>query len=122
MGGAQTGDVLKSLFYFVLAGLCEIGGGYLVWLWLRENRSVWLGVAGAVVLVLYGIIPTLQPANFGRVYAAYGGVFIVLSILWGWRVDKVTPDRFDIIGGTVALVGVLVIMYWPRSQNGALAP
>lgn len=122
MGGAQTGDVLKSLFYFVVAGLCEIGGGYLIWLWLRENRSVWLAAAGAVVLVLYGIIPTLQPANFGRVYAAYGGVFIVLSILWGWRVDKVTPDRFDIIGGTVALVGVLVIMYWPRSQNGALAP
>lgn len=115
-------DVLKSLLYFVAAGLCEIGGGYLIWLWLRENRSIWLAAAGAIVLVLYGIIPTLQPASFGRVYAAYGGVFVVLSILWGWRVDKIAPDRFDIIGGAIALVGVLVIMYWPRGHNGTLTP
>lgn len=106
--------VAKSMFYFVLAGLCEIGGGYLVWLWLREGRSIGLAVIGAVVLVLYGIIPTLQPANFGRVYAAYGGVFIVLAILWGWQVDKILPDRFDIIGGIVALAGVIIIMYAPR--------
>lgn len=107
--------IAKSVFYFILAGLCEIGGGYLVWLWLREGKSVGLAAIGAVVLVLYGIIPTLQPANFGRVYAAYGGVFIVLSILWGWRVDKVLPDRFDIIGGIVALAGVVIIMYAPRN-------
>ncbi len=107
-------SIAKSLFYFLLAGLCEIGGGYLVWLWLREGRSPWLGVAGAIVLVLYGVVPTLQPAHFGRVYAAYGGVFIVLSILWGWRVDKIVPDRFDLIGGLIALAGVFVIMYWPR--------
>ncbi len=109
-------QVAKSLFYFLLAGLLEIGGGYLMWLWLRERRAWWVGLIGAFVLVGYGIIPTLQPANFGRVYAAYGGVFIVLSLLWGWRVDKVVPDRFDIIGGLVALVGVLIIMYAPRSQ------
>ncbi len=106
---------IKSFIYFLLAGLCEIGGGYLVWLWLRENRSIWLAVAGAGMLILYGLIPTLQPANFGRVYAAYGGVFIVLSILWGWRIDKVMPDRFDLIGGLFALLGVAIIMYWPRS-------
>lgn len=105
----------KSVFYFILAGLCEIGGGYLVWLWLREGKSIALAAIGAVVLVLYGIIPTLQPANFGRVYAAYGGVFIVLSILWGWRIDKIVPDRFDIIGGIVALAGVVIIMYAPRA-------
>ena len=104
----------KSIFYFVLAGLCEIGGGYLIWLWLRDSRSVGYGLAGAAVLFLYGVIPTLQPANFGRVYAAYGGIFIVLSILWGWQVDKITPDRFDVLGGLVALVGVAIIMYWPR--------
>ncbi len=69
---------------------------------------------GSAILVLYGIIPTFQPANFGRVYAAYGGVFIVLSILWGWKIDRVTPDRFDVIGGMIALIGVGVIMYWPR--------
>ena len=106
--------IAKSVFYFVLAGLCEIGGGYLVWLWLREGKSIGLAAIGAVVLVLYGIIPTLQPANFGRVYAAYGGVFIVLSLLWGWQVDKILPDRFDIIGGIVAVAGVVIIMYAPR--------
>ena len=104
----------KSLGYFLAAGLCEIGGGYLVWLWLREGKNVWLAVLGAVVLVLYGIIPTLQPANFGRVYAAYGGVFVVLSLLWGWKIDGVIPDTYDIIGGLIALLGVFVIMYWPR--------
>ncbi len=62
-----------------------------------------------------GVIPTFQPANFGRVYAAYGGVFVALSLLWGWRVDKITPDRFDILGGLVALIGVFIIMYTPRN-------
>ena len=93
---------IKSIFYFVVAGLCEIGGGYLVWLCLREGKSFWYGFIAAFVLVLYGVIPTLQPANFGRVYAAYGGIFIVLSILWGWLVDKIAPDRFDVLGGLVA--------------------
>ena len=104
----------KSLFYFVVAGFCEIGGGYLVWLWRREGKGFSFAVLGAVALVLYGIVPTLQPANFGRVYAAYGGIFIVLSLLWGWQIDRITPDRFDLIGSLIALVGVLVIMYWPR--------
>lgn len=107
-------EIAKSLLYFVLAGLCEIGGGYLVWFWLREGRSIWLALVGAVLLICYGIIPTLQPAHFGRVYAAYGGVFIVLAMLWGWQVEQVTPDRFDLIGGLMALAGVFVIMYWPR--------
>lgn len=107
-------EQIKSVVYFVLAGLCEIGGGYLVWLWLRDHRSLWFGIIGAVVLILYGIIPTFQPAHFGRVYAAYGGVFIVLSIVWGWQVDKIRPDKFDLIGGFIALIGVYVIMYWPR--------
>jgi small multidrug resistance family-3 protein len=106
--------IAKSICYFILAGLCEIGGGYLVWLWLREGKPATYGLMGAIVLIFYGVIPTLQPANFGRVYAAYGGVFIVLSILWGWKIDGVNPDRFDIIGGLIALIGVAVIMYWPR--------
>ena len=104
------------MFYFVLAGLCEIGGGYLIWLWLREGRSPWLALCGAILLVLYGIIPTLQPAHFGRVYATYGGVFIFLSLLWGWQVEKIKPDRFDLIGGAIALTGGCIIMYWPRKQ------
>jgi small multidrug resistance family-3 protein len=110
-----TVETVRSLFYFVLAGMCEIGGGYLVWLWLREGKPLWYALVGAVVLVLYGIIPTFQPAHFGRVYAAYGGIFIILSILWGWQVDRILPDRYDLIGGGVALLGVAIIMYWPRS-------
>ena len=111
----DTITTTKSILYFILAGLCEIGGGYLVWLWLREGKTPLFALFGAVILVIYGVIPTLQPAHFGRVYAAYGGVFIVLSILWGWQVDKIQPDRFDIIGGMICLFGVGVIMYWPRA-------
>ncbi|ADZ10580.1 UPF0060 membrane protein ynfA [Methanobacterium lacus] len=108
-------EYLKSIFYFVVAGLFEIGGGYLIWLWIREGRGIEFAILGAVILVLYGVIPTLQPANFGRVYAAYGGIFIFMALLWGWQVDKITPDRFEIIGATIALFGVFIIMYWPRS-------
>ena len=104
----------RSLFLFVLAGLCEIGGGYLFWLWLREGKSAGLALLGTAILVVYAVLPTLQTANFGRVYAAYGGIFIVLSILWGWGVDGVTPDKYDWLGGWIALLGVLVIMYAPR--------
>ncbi|AHM58719.1 hypothetical protein D770_02235 [Flammeovirgaceae bacterium 311] len=106
---------LCSIALFVLAGLCEIGGGYLIWLWLREGKSWWIGLVGGIILVLYGIVATWQPANFGRVYAAYGGVFITLAILWGWKVDKVVPDKFDIIGGIIALIGMAIIMYAPRN-------
>ena len=109
-------EIFKSLFYFFLAGLCEIGGGYLVWQWLREGKSAGFGVLGSVILMLYGFVPTLQPAHFGRAYAAYGGVFIVMATLWGWRVDRITPDRFDLIGGALALLGVFVMMYWPRAS------
>ncbi len=107
-------DYIKSIFLFVLAGLCEIGGGYLIWLWLREGKGWELAVIGAVVLVLYGIIPTLQPSNFGRVYAAYGGIFIIMALVWGWQIDKIIPDRFEILGAIIALIGVFIIMYWPR--------
>ncbi|MSQ10829.1 MAG: YnfA family protein [Dehalococcoidia bacterium] len=108
-------DIARTALLFVVAGLCEIGGGWLVWQWLREGRSVLLGAAGAAVLVLYGVIPTLQnePA-FGRVYAAYGGVFIVLALLWGRVVDGWQPDVWDLAGGAVALVGVAIIMWAPR--------
>jgi len=103
-------EVVKSLAYFLIAGLCEISGGYLMWLWLREDKNLWYGIFGVFVIVLYGIIPTLQPVNnFGRIYAAYGGIFIILSLLWGWKVDNIIPDKFDIIGGFIALIGVLII-------------
>ena len=104
----------RSALYFLLAGLLEIGGGYLVWLWLREGRSPWIAGIGAVILALYGVVPTLQPAHFGRVYAAYGGVFVVMSLLWGWWLDGIRPDRWDFAGGLLCMAGVGVIMYMPR--------
>jgi small multidrug resistance family-3 protein len=115
----MSGDhvlIARSMLLFVLAGLCEIGGGYLVWLWLREGRSVWLGAAGGLILFLYGVLPTLQPAGapFGRIYAAYGGIFVVLSLAWGWWIDGVRPDRYDLLGGAIVLIGVAVIIYAPR--------
>ena len=107
-------EIAKSLFYFIVAGLLEIGGGYLIWQWLREGKSISYAIAGSLLLIGYGVIPTLQSADFGRVYAAYGGIFIVLSILWGWKIDNQSPDKYDIIGAVIALVGVFIIMYAPR--------
>ena len=107
--------MVRASALFILAGLAEIGGGYLIWLWLREGRSIWMGAVGALVLVLYGVIPTFQQfPHFGRVYAAYGGVFVVLSVLWGWGIDHVPPDRWDVVGSLVCLAGVGVILYAPR--------
>lgn len=107
--------VIRTIILFVLAGIAEIGGGWLVWQWLREHRSLAIGLVGAGVLVLYGVIPTFQeePA-FGRVYAAYGGIFVVLSLVWAWKVENWQPDRYDIIGAAIALVGVVVIMWGRR--------
>jgi len=103
--------IIKSAILFVLAGLAEIGGGYLVWLWLREKKHIFVGVVGGIILVIYGVIPTFQNyPNFGRVYAAYGGIFIILSLLWGWGIDKKKPDRYDWIGAGIAVIGAAIII------------
>jgi small multidrug resistance family-3 protein len=106
--------VLISLFFFFLAGLCEIGGGYLVWLWLREDMSWILGVIGGFILFLYGIVPTFQPSYFHRIYAAYGGIFILMAIVWGWIFEGTAPDSFDILGTLIAIIGIIIIFYVPR--------
>ncbi|HBV96018.1 MAG: hypothetical protein JL50_05230 [Peptococcaceae bacterium BICA1-7] len=107
--------MLFAFLLFIFAGLAEIGGGYLVWLWLREAKPFWMGVTGGLILILYGVIPTFQKfPSFGRVYAAYGGVFIILSVLWGWWVDKKTPDIYDWSGAVICLAGVLVMLWAPR--------
>lgn len=107
-------SILASIALFALAGLCEVGGGYLMWKWWRDGAAWPLGLAGAIVLALYGIVPTYQASHFGRVYAAYGGVFIVLSLAWGWLVDGRRPDTLDLLGTLICGAGVAVIMYAPR--------
>ncbi|GHJ57609.1 UPF0060 membrane protein [Nocardioides sp. OK12] len=108
--------VATSLLLFTLAALAEIGGAWLVWQGVREDRGLlWVG-AGVVALGLYGLVATLQPdANFGRILAAYGGVFVAGSLAWGMVVDGFRPDRFDLTGAALCLVGVAVIMYSPRA-------
>lgn len=108
-------SIIKSILLFVFAGLCEIGGGYLIWIAIRNGKGWPTGLLGAGIIILYGIIPTFQAAHFGRVYAAYGGVFVVMSLFWGWYFDKIVPDLPDVFGALLCLVGVAVIMYWPRA-------
>jgi small multidrug resistance family-3 protein len=109
--------ILISIFFFLLAGLCEIGGGYLVWLWLRDGMSWMLGILGSFVLFAYGIVPTFQPSHFHRIYSAYGGIFIVMALLWGWVFQGARPDMFDIIGASISLLGVAIIFYMPRKNE-----
>ncbi|MFF0456141.1 YnfA family protein [Nocardia africana] len=107
--------VVRSILLFVLAALAEIGGAWLVWQGVREQRGwAWMG-AGVIALGLYGFVATLQPdAHFGRILAAYGGVFVAGSLLWAVAFDGFRPDRWDVVGAAVCLLGVAVIMYTPR--------
>ena len=107
-------EVASTLGIFFLAAVLEIGGGYLVWKWLRDHKGKTLGFVGAIVLFTYGVVMTLQPENFGKVYATYGGIFVVASIIWGYWIDKKKPDRFEIIGSVVVLIGVAIMFYLPR--------
>jgi small multidrug resistance family-3 protein len=107
--------ILKTLAIFVLAGICEISGGFLIWLWLREGKPFWFGILGALVMTCYGIVATWQPAGFGRVYATYGGFFIFLSLLWAYQFDNFVPDKYDIIGALVVLIGIGIMYYAPRN-------
>eukprot|EP00931_Biecheleriopsis_adriatica_P062960 TRINITY_DN38058_c0_g1_i1.p1 TRINITY_DN38058_c0_g1~~TRINITY_DN38058_c0_g1_i1.p1 ORF type:complete len:138 (-),score=21.16 TRINITY_DN38058_c0_g1_i1:50-463(-) len=113
-----TWSVLQALGVFLLAGLFEIGGGWFVWQGVKEGKPKGYILIGCVMLAVYGFVPTLQPASpsnaFGQIYAAYGGIFVVLSFLWGVVVDNMSLDQGDIIGGTVALLGVLIAWFWPR--------
>lgn len=106
--------IITTLGLFFFASLLEISGGYLVWKWLREHKGKIFGLIGGLILFSYGIIPTFQPASFGRVYVAYGGIFIISSILWGYWIDKKKPDKFEILGSIVVLAGVAVMFYFPR--------
>lgn len=107
--------VLRSLALFALAALAEIGGAWLIWQGVREHRGVAFIGAGIAALGAYGFVATLQEdADFGRILAAYGGIFVAGSLGWGMVVDGFRPDRFDLLGAAICLVGVGVIMYVPR--------
>jgi small multidrug resistance family-3 protein len=109
-------DTLRSIALFVAAAIAEIGGAWLVWQGVRENRGwAWIG-AGVIALGIYGFVATLQAdANFGRILAAYGGVFVAGSLAWGMALDGFKPDRYDVAGALICLAGVAVIMYSPRT-------
>lgn len=106
--------MLWAMFIFLVSAVCEVGGGYLVWIWLKGGKSVYIGIIGLILLALYGVVATLQVQNFGRVYAAYGGVFIVFSIFWAYFIDGFKPDIYDILGGAITLFGVCIIMFAKR--------
>jgi small multidrug resistance family-3 protein len=107
--------VLRSIGLFVLAALAEIGGAWLVWQGVREHRGLLFVGAGVLALGAYGFVATLQPdPHFGRILAAYGGIFVAGSLVWGMAADGFRPDRYDLIGAGLCLAGVAVIMYAPR--------
>ncbi|WP_214414080.1 YnfA family protein [Sphaerisporangium fuscum] len=109
--------VARSIGLFLVAALLEIGGAWLVWQGIREHRGwIWIG-GGAIALGLYGVVATFQPdADFGRILAAYGGIFVAGSIAWGVVADGYRPDRWDILGALICLAGMAVIMYAPRGR------
>lgn len=107
--------VARSILLFILAALAEIGGAWLIWQGFREHRGLWWIAAGVIALGAYGFFATFQPdQHFGRILAAYGGVFVAGSLAWGVVVDKFQPDKWDLIGAGICLLGVVVMMYAPR--------
>lgn len=116
MGPAVTMRFLSTPGLFAVTALAEIIGCYLPWLWLRRGGSAWLLLPAAASLALFAWLLTLHPTAAGRTYAAYGGVYVAVAVLWLWRVEGIRPDRWDYIGSVVALVGMAIIMFGPRGQ------
>ena len=112
----STVNVVVSILLFIFAGILEIGGGYLIWIGVRDKFRPAITIAlGCIVLIAYGFVPTLQPSgSFGRIFAVYGGFFIVLSYLWAYVFDGTRPDIGDYIGASIALAGVSIAWFWPR--------
>ncbi|MBD5772346.1 YnfA family protein [Marinomonas colpomeniae] len=106
---------IKVVGLFMLTAVAEILGCYLPYLWLREDKSIWLLVPAGLSLIVFAWLLTLQPSAAGRVYAAYGGVYIFVAILWLWVIDGIRPTTWDIVGSGVALLGMAIIMFAPRS-------
>lgn len=107
--------MLKTLFLFAITAVAEIVGCYLPYVWLKAGKSAWLLLPAAMSLALFAWLLTLHPAASGRVYAAYGGVYIGVAIFWLWLVDGVRPTVWDLLGATVAMLGMVIIMFAPRN-------
>jgi small multidrug resistance family-3 protein len=121
-GATLSGPVaaLVGVAVYLVAGLCEIGGGWLVWQSVRAGRPSWWAVCGSLLLVLYGFVATLQPqADFGRVFALYGAYFVLMSVAWGALLDGFRPDKGDLVGCALVLAGVAVMTAWPRAGSSA---
>ena len=110
-------DFLRTLALFVLTALAEIAGCYLPYLWLKQGRSAWLLVPAALCLAAFAWLLTLHPTAAGRVYAAYGGVYVCVALGWLWAVDGIRPDAWDVAGGAVTLAGMAIIAFAPRSAG-----
>lgn len=107
-----SGEISRSIALFVVAAIAEIGGAWLIWQAVREGRGWALALLGGLALFLYGFVATFQPdPHFGRILAAYGGIFVAGSLAWGVAFDGFRPDRYDIVGALICLIGVAVIMY-----------
>ncbi|MDY6948849.1 MAG: YnfA family protein [Pseudomonadota bacterium] len=107
---------LRTVVLFIVTALAEIVGCYLPWLWLRGGKSAWLLLPAAVSLALFAWLLTLHPTAAGRTYAAYGGVYICVALLWLWAVDGIRPTAWDLLGSVLALVGMAIIMFAPRQS------
>lgn len=107
-------DIIKTFALFAVTALAEILGCYLPYLWLKQGKTIWLLVPAAFALALFAWLLSLHPTAAGRVYAAYGGVYIGVALLWLWAVDGVRPSGWDLFGGAVALTGMAIIMFAPR--------
>lgn len=106
---------LKTLALFLVTAVAEIVGYYLPWLWLKQDKSIWLLVPAALSLALFAWLLSLHPTAAGRTYAAYGGVYIFVAILWLWSVDGIRPTTWDLVGSAVAMLGMAIIMFAPRN-------
>ncbi|MBS0043816.1 YnfA family protein [Shewanella sp. M16] len=106
---------MKTLVLFLITALAEIVGCYLPYLWLREGKSIWLLIPAAISLAVFAWLLSLHPTAAGRVYAAYGGVYIFMAILWLWVVDGIKPTTWDFVGSGVAILGMVIIIFAPRT-------
>ena len=106
---------LKTVGLFIITALAEIVGCYLPYLWLREEKTIWLLAPAALSLTAFVWLLTLHPTAAGRVYAAYGGMYIFMAILWLWAIEDIRPTTWDIVGASVAVIGMAIIMFAPRT-------